>query len=405
MSSATLFWLLAAPPTPASSSPPLPMPPLFGAGSDCPLVGYTQDELLAVVARSYPADWLFGLQSSPTGGYEILQVAAKIMARVSEAIGELYCCSLFAFAHGPVKSTGLVVLERDTDAGGAVTVGSGSLVEASKSGRRYALDTAVVFGPTDLGPFAVSVTAIEEGREYDVQGNVATANGLLEGEIDTLRRLSTTSAGFDASLRVHQEAPTSGGLSACLDGLGNDVLVFRQPLEADDRYRLRILETPDTVSPDAITRGLDRILGALGLHACLREVGSAQLPGMFFDAGSSSDAPQDPIRNFAYDMDFTARPVDRFKLLLSSEEFRAFFLVGVPRVVERDFGAVFDGSTTDAFPLQNAYDTTSATAPNAAFDGSTLLAGSLYQSIYAMVEAKRAGGVGWELYLETVGCD
>lgn len=402
--SVTLHWVIVAPPETAGAAANDSLPPEFAA-SACTLEPYTQSDLLQVLSRSYPADYLAGLQSSPNGGYELFQAAAKVLARVSDGVAELYCCALLAFAHGGAKATGFVEFFREDDSGGAVTVGQGSLVETSKTGRRFQTSADAVFGATDLGPVAVAVQAIEFGQEYNVSGVTLTAGGeSLEGEIDTVRRLSSTSIGFDPNMRVRQPGPTTGGLSACLDGLGEDVLIPRQTLEEDDRYRLRIVTTPDTISPDAIQRGLDGILQALGQHGCLREVGTDRLPGLFFDAGSSADAVQDPAHNFAFDMDFAARPADRFKLMLDFAHFRAFFLVGVPRVVLSDFGAVYDGSSADAFPLQNAFDTTAAAAPNAAFDGSTTLAASLYRSIYAMVDDKRAAGVSFELYIENVDC-
>lgn len=402
--SSTLHWVLASPPATGEAAANDSLPPTFSASS-CVEQGYDQAALLAVVERSYPRDYLEGLRSRPGGGYELFQSAAAVLARCSDAVSELYCCSLLAFAHGGVLATGTVEFYRNDFSGGAVTLGQGSFVATSRTGRRFLTQAPVVFGSTDLGPHAVGVQAEAVGSEYNVAGVTLTAGGeSLEGEIDTVLRLAPTSVGFDPAVQVRQLAPTSGGLSACLDGLGGDVLIPRQTLEQDDRYRLRIVTTPDTVSPDAIQRGLDGILGALGQHGCLREVGTPRLPGLFFDAGSSADSPQVPAHNFAFDMDFSVRPDDRFKLLLSLRDSRAFFLIGVPRLVETDFGAAFDGATTDAFPLQNAFDTTSPTASSAAFDGFTTLQGSLYRSIFAMLDQKRAAGVGFELYIESVSC-
>jgi hypothetical protein len=79
--------------------------------------------------------------------------------------------------------------------------------------------------------------------------------------------------------------------------------------------------------------------------------------------------------------------------------------VGVPRLVEVETtGLVYDGTTTDVFQLKNAHDTVSITAPNAAYDGITLLSSGTYSAIYDIVAEKKAGGVGFELYIEDVGC-
>jgi hypothetical protein len=400
-----LGWLLASIPEPQSSNGSV-LPPVFGASAECPVVGFTQSELLRIIERSYPKSYLDGLRSSPTGGYELMQSAAQVMARVSRAVAELYCCSLLAFAHGPAYSTGLVEFAREDATEGAITIKAGSVVKASKSGRRFILSGDVVFGALALGPITVAVVAEEPDQTYDLQGVTITAGGeTVPGEVDSIAELAEGS-GFDPAMRVRQIATFSGGRSPCLDGLGEDLLVPRLPDESDDRYRLRIIQKPDTVSPDAIERGLDLLLGSLGLHACLREVGTERLPGFFFDAGSSEDSPQVPANNYAYDMDFTTRPEDRFKLLLDLAEFRGFMLIGVPPIPDiLEFGLFYDGATSDAFPLQNAYDTTSLTQPNVAYDGFSALNSSIYKAIYDMVNEKRAAGVGFELYLETIGCD
>jgi hypothetical protein len=402
----TLNWLLASLPTPSGVGNGFSLPPLYGSSTDCPVVGFTQAQLLAIIERSYPREYLEGLRSSPTGGYEQLEAAALVFERVSRAVAELYCCSLLAYAHGPAFSTGVVEFVRETDAEGAITIKAGSFVAASANGRRFVISADVVFGPTDLGPVAVAVVAEEPDQAYDLQGVFLSASGqTLPGEVDTIAELALGS-GFDPNMQVRQLASFSGGRTPCLDGLGQDLLVPRFEGESDDRYRLRIIQKPDTVSPAAIERGLDLLLNALGLHACLREVGTERLPGIFYDAGSSADSPQVPANNYAYDMDFSTRPADRFKVWLDAASFRGFFLVGLPPVPDlADFGMAYDGAVTDVFPQQNAYDTTSLTQPNVAYDGFSTLNTSLYMAIYDMINEKRAAGVGFELYLETIGCE
>ncbi len=159
------------------------------------------------------------------------------------------------------------------------------------------------------------------------------------------------------------------------------------------------------MSPNAIQRGVDALLSEFGATGCLREVGTTLLPGLFYDAGSSQDSPQVPANNYAYDMDFDLRPEDRFKLFMSTLEFRGFFLVGVPRIEEsNNFGLVYDGTTVDTFTLRNAYDTIAVDAPNAAYDGEAILSAALYKSISDTVADRHGGGVGFDLYLEERGC-
>lgn len=85
----------------------------------------------------------------------------------------------------------------------------------------------------------------------------------------------------------------------------------------------------------------------------------------------------------------------RFRVALDFLEFRAFFMVGLPRMGVGEFGAAFD-----AGPM-NAFDS----APDAAFfDGLPATSAKLYQSIWAALDQARAGGVGFDIYIEDVGC-
>jgi hypothetical protein len=331
------------------------------------------------------------------------------MERISIAIARRYCCSFLMFAQGGEKAIGVVELFRTDTTAGALTYRNGSIVQTA-SGKEFITTENATFGALDLGPVAVDVEAITEGYEWNVLGSVVTAGGeTLPGDIDTIRKGlvvdTSNDPTIDLSMQVRNTAPTSDGQDKCLDARGQEVGLPRRLGEGDEEYRFRIFTTPDTISPEAIKRGANAILRPFDEEICLREVGTPLLPGLFYDAGSSSDSPQVPANNYAYDMDFTTRPEDRFKLYLSTLDYRGFFLVGVPRLVEVETtGLVYDGTTTDVFQLKNAHDTVSITAPNAAYDGITLLSSGTYSAIYDIVAEKKAGGVGFELYIEDVGC-
>ncbi len=382
--------------------------PLAGSAIACDPTLYDQAALLRVIDRSYPADYVFSIKSKPNGGYELLQAAAAVLARVSVAVGHLYCCAFLMSAEGGLPALGAVELYRADPGAGAITILPGTVV-ATVDGREFVLTSTATFGALALGPIQVSVRSVAVGHEYNVPGQVTTASGaVLPGAIDRIKKLVTAVPAIDPNMRVRQLAATSGGRDACLDGLAADLLIFRQGSEDDRTLRVRILETPDTVSPLALQRGADKILQAVGSAACLREVGTAKLPGLFYDAGSSLDSPQVPANNYAYDFDFSIRPQDRFKLWLSSLEFRGFFLVGVPPIVEPNRGLFYDGLSADAHPLRNAYDTSSSDLigddPDAYYDGVAVKGPAIYQALFEMLKSKHAGGVGFDLYVETLGC-
>ena len=153
--------------------------------------------------------------------------------------------------------------------------------------------------------------------------------------------------------------------------------------ESDDVYRLRIFTTPDTISPNAICRGVTSILSACGTPwCCLREVGTPRLPGFYLDVDY-------------YDYNLTLNPQFTWHVLLDIASMAGFFVVGVPPLVVASSGFYFDVSTA-----VNSYLDT----PASSYDGSDVLATGVYQAIQTMIQAKKAGGVGFHLYLETQSC-
>ena len=90
------------------------------------------------------------------------------------------------------------------------------------------------------------------------------------------------------------------------------------------------------------------------------------------------------------------RPQDRFKLDLNYTDFRAFFLLGVPKSNLGEMGIPYDGPHP-----YNAFDA----APWLTFsDGFPLTAAVLNRATWQGVDRVRAGGVGFELYAEGLGC-
>lgn len=86
---------------------------------------------------------------------------------------------------------------------------------------------------------------------------------------------------------------------------------------------------------------------------------------------------------------------NRWRVYFDFLSMRAFFYVGVPPLGEGEFGFAYDDYPTgayDAAPYDDFYD------------GFPYLAARTYQAVFAAVEKVRAGGVGWQLYLETGPC-
>lgn len=307
----------------------------------------------------------------------------------------------------------------------------------------------------------------------------------------------------DIGLSVTNTTQPAGGTLGMLDAIGADRNIPRLPGEPDDAYRIRIWQIADVVTPNAVIRALNRMLGAIPY--CFREVGSARLPGFFYD-GNNETATQaaGTFTPDAYDYDvlifsgtlasgtfvpwpivgtgapstwvgqaytggfqepvqyrdvtgihikatgylgsvgsnFTmirkggqgslARPVVvetgdyiigmvsgaiwnvstvatlatpaqfRFHVYLDYTDFRAMFLVGLPRVNYGEFGFAWaglphgtPGSTTGAYDVPSIDNF---------YDGFAVGSRSLYLSVYNQINRVKAGGVSWYEYLEDGTC-
>jgi len=86
---------------------------------------------------------------------------------------------------------------------------------------------------------------------------------------------------------------------------------------------------------------------------------------------------------------------NRFRVLFSYLRMRAFFYVGVPPMGLGEFGFAFDNHPYGAFD---------AAPYNDFFDGFPYQNAQLYRQAYNAVDAVRAAGVGFEVYLEPGPC-
>jgi len=198
---------------------------------------------------------------------------------------------------------------------------------------------------------------------------------------------------WDAELGIEvlNEEQPDGGRSAMLDELGLEKNMPRIQGEGDDAYRDRISKPADVVSPNAIIRAMIRGLDPLGVTGCFREVGQPLLKGFFYDV----DPALAHEFAFAYDMDPVVRPSDRWKVYLDYASFRAFFLIGIPPTSHGEFGFAYDNhplGAYDSFPTLTFYD------------GYAVLTANALKALWADINNRKAGGVGFEFYQETDGC-
>lgn len=121
-------------------------------------------------------------------------------------------------------------------------------------------------------------------------------------------------------VRVTNEESAEGGKDGFLDAVGAERMVMRGQGEHDDIYRRRVATPADTISPGALRRAGNRALAPYGEAVCLREVGQAEFPGLFFDTSPMSEP-------HAYDLDFTFLKVSNTNVgvgYIEGEPVRAF---------------------------------------------------------------------------------
>lgn len=193
-------------------------------------------------------------------------------------------------------------------------------------------------------------------------------------------------------------APT-GGRDDDLKLLANERGVEQQPNENDDTFRKRASRLADAVSPAAIRRAVNRVLGPLGLR------GTAVDPGLNPVVADTSEgraaAPSGGFTGFFWDRDFwdyfqtgDAFPTDP-NLLLLGPDYRYFFWVLVPRLSLGEYGFAYDTKMVTSFDggttyLGSAWD-------SLFYDGRPFAAAGVYASIWSSVNAIRAGGIGFTL--------
>lgn len=272
-------------------------------------------DFLGVFDRVLGDDYLAPLKS-PGPGYEILQAFAASDARVSQ--GTVNSLNVYILSsQGGQLAQGFVAITRPTALAGAVVVNAGTLVTTSIGTRSFFTTSNAYFGASDLVAHtdpahptqsqSIPIVAVAQGWDWNRQGQVNAANGdVLSGDIDTFLLLIETPPFGDPSVQVTNVEPILGGRAPVLDQIGLDMNLPRFQNETDTAYAARLRTLPDTISPLAVQRTINKILGPYpGLHAIVQEpLGPGALPpvagfgGMivgFFDADPPPPRPTVPL--------------------------------------------------------------------------------------------------------------
>lgn len=421
-----LTWTLVTPP-PASGGAQAPSTLVSGGGGGggstssavaaapllpCPIEAFTQQDLLDLFGRILPDHYLSPLKEVGPG-YEILQAAAAMGARLSQAVERFACGAFILSATAGNKSVGSIEIYRPYPNAESISVivKAGSVVQSSKGGRKYLTTTDVTFLATDLGPFTVPVIAVLNGYNYNEPGIVVAADGLaLEGEIDTIVALVENPDVGDLTFRIRHPIATTGGVDASLDQHGADRLIFRGDGEADSQYRGRVRALPDNISPDAVDRMLQQILLPYGSSYNFIET---------FEIGYQTcwDGPSVEIAGSEYNPTTFVfddnRPATPFRnRWMDENDMRGAFIVTTPIFGPvADYGMAFDDTALNASALVNplglravgAFDVPSTLAfgyLQGGFDGYDLPRATLMKTLYDTLQNIKAAGTSAVLELE-----
>lgn len=328
-----------------------------------------------------------------TGGFKIMGLNSPTSVDVRNAVAVV-----------PDTNNGAIAWQEEYR---DLVVKAGSVVTTSNGGRDYVTQADVPFAADDLGPFDVAVTAVAAGYEWNVPGQVTAGDGsLLEGDIDTMRRLVEDPHMLDLAIKVRNVAATSGGRDGALDSLGSDRGIERLAGELDTIYRRRVRQLPDTISPNAVLRAVTDALAPYGASFKFIETFHLTYQTCF-------DAPSAVIAGSLFDPDLFCyddpRDPDVFRnRWLSENDYRGAFIVVVDNVQPLlDLGMIMDDNAphdpADYASIQSggtrSYSAWDAPASFAfgtvgAWGGDDYRKNSFYLGLYDILRAIKAAGVG-----------
>ena len=363
---------------------------------------FDQAELLELFDRILPPEYIDPLKEIGPG-FEVLQTYAKVMERISLAIGRFEVDSFIIFAGGGSLSTGTVEFFRDVATAGAFTQQAGTLVRASASNREFVLTEDVVFGALDLTATG-AVRAVTPDFSYNVLGPAVTADGtLLPGEVNLVTLPLQDPSFAERNIQVRQVDDFTGGSCAVLDQHGADRSISRQPNEADVDYRNRIRSLPDNISPDAINRQLLALFEPLGLTFSFTETWELEFAWNSPDGSSIEE-------NFVYNDPRTEPPI--VSRWLGDLVQKGALIVTVPTLasvsergmVYNDPGVLPSDFATDlGRRAQSMYNAPTLETDNfiaGVFNGEDDGAKAFYAKVFDLLKKIKLGGVHVVLELE-----
>jgi hypothetical protein len=322
---------------------------------------------------------------------------AKVGERLSLAAGRAECQFYSTLAHGGFKSHGEVEFYRLSDANGAFTLLTGSVVRTSKTNREFVLLEDIAFDATDLFKLGM-VEARQADFQFDVKGIVVDANGNeLEGEIDELILPLMEPSFAEPLLNVRQTYDVDRGQPASLDQLGLDRSISRAALETDDEYRIRIRNLPDTISPAALRRQLASFFLPTGVPFDFLEVFENRMQSCW--SAPSGGIANQQVGDYNPNLFVYNDPRDIIgNRWLGASTVGGGIIVRIPNITINDHGFPFDAADVSEVTGVPAFDVTLATA--GVYDGEDLEVSAFLALLSNLLRKIKAAGVAIFLELE-----
>lgn len=373
---------------------------------DSGLMVRTEADLLALADRVMEPDYLNGLKAGE--GYELIRALAKGFARASSAVRTTGDGLFVAYASGGAFSTGVVEFYRTNTLGPAVTVLSGTIVQAD-GGKLFRTVQDAVFTASDLGPHVVAVRSVFQDFQANTDGATTTPGGIdRPGEISTVRTMIQSPAYADPGIQVRQMNPTVGGRAPMLDLLARGNNLSRYSGETDLSLSYRTRNLPDNLTPGAIERMAEALLGPTDSRWEFVESWETDLQTAY--------DLDDPMGVFTYD-----DPRPRYFPALDwyaddREQWGTFYLVVGKIQPMEDYGGGYDDTVYSLDELISpisggrravpAYDMPdSETFGEGAdlgicYDGRDVAQDALLNSVYEQMQSLRAAGIVAGLHQE-----
>ena len=390
------------PPTDLS---PTPLPASNGATGDIGVTALTQQDLLDLFDRFFPENYLAPMKEGLGDGYETFEAYALLWARVSTAVQNLAQANYLLAASLGAAATGSVNFSRAAG-GPTVTMATGTLLQASGSGRLFRTTAPATLTLGSTGPVSAPVVAITQGYQGNVKGQTTLPNGaVVPGEIDTIVLPFQTPGLADPTVVVTQPQDLAGGLPAALEQLASDRGITRAPAEPQSHFRARSRALPDTISPAAFRRLLTDVTAAL--RSTFQFIETFQV-----NYQTCWDAPPNPIPAaptysptlFVYD---DPRVTTTFQNRWLDENDHAGGVIAVlpayVAILETSPGyddtgnSQSDFQTTLGLRATSAYDipevAPGVVTPPGCYDGFDLSAAAVYTGVQTSLTEVKAGGI------------